>query len=877
MGYNLRAEFRGETDSGCTHYIVRFVPTIQQHWPWLDVELAGDSPVVVQYETTESPFEPIMKSRCSINVVANEYFFDLYGEDIQHTLVMLTIIDDDNGTETIEWIGFLTNNLLNQPQDGCEETFTLEAIDCLSTLEYFDYAPINGKKQIVTFQQILADLMTSCSMIDKLYVDTSIKNSGNTAIHMDELTISEQNFFSSDTDEPWNKLEVLEELCRFCGYTAFQWKNNVYLFDRQAHTNREWSTTGDNMTQYFAQVSSGDFSTYINTSDYYRCCTVTKDNIRGTGADISLKTIFNKVTVKDSFYEIGDFIPDIYEEDYLHNTFGEMWEFQKLPYVSPAKPYYVNKRNTRKEDADDTTKNYYQRQFQHDWYSSIYRNMSTLADETVPDLLWFCIFMNKILNDHGQVTGIRYKVRVYNKTDEAKEVTVSVNSLSLSSSQTKTIEPHYFQEYLVELYHPSEGILPSPTYSIGDYGPFPVNDSTKTYTRDYIGGTIVDLAEVQKADDTQYNYEIESDVNFDRYLLIAQADKPENYHCNPRDTGMTPSNLNTYFQSILELNSGWTKPIIIDDKCYLTINASAIFERYTSRDYINSDWTNDCTGLDGDYNVYVWNNFNGSKEVFTCPPALVFKLKIGDYYWNGSGWTTTDTPFYVNLHTPTDDDGLIDFSAWWNKEHNVINNVSWTDWAGVDGYKIPLTGVTFDFNSDIEFEFRLPGKIQVYIGNKTHDGMNSYCWIKDFKLNFATKGSENYDLSDVVYENVIDDYSVNTLSDITLRFTTYPGEGLHSYSNVGYNGTLIDTCIKDGLDGVANKMEENIIKAYVNQYNTNTIEQTLILDLHATPMSRVKDTDNGKYFHVVGQQIDYAMGRQTVNLIESKKWSQVEE
>ena len=154
--------------------------------------------------------------------------------------------------------------------------------------------------------------------------------------------------------------------------------------------------------------------------------------------------------------------------------------------------------------------------------------------------------------------------------------------------------------------------------------------------------------------------------------------------------------------------------------------------------------------------------------------------------------------------------------------------------------------------------------------------MNSYCWLRDFKIGFATKGSENYDLSDIVYENVIDEYSVNTLSDITLKFTTYPGNGQHSYSSVGYQGGLIDTCIKVGLDNQANKMEENIVKMYVNQYNTNTIEENMTIDLLATPLSRLKDTENGKYFHVCGMDINLAEGRQTVNMVESKKWNQVE-
>lgn len=869
--YNLVGYFRGETEDGCTQFSIRFIPTFGDHLPWREVELAGENPVVVQYTSNSNPFIPIMESRCSITAVANEYFMDLYGPDIQHCQVVLRNED----TQEFEWVGYLTNNLMNMPMDGCMETFTFEAIDCLSTLEYFDYAPLSGKKQIVTFQDILADIASNCMLIQKLVVDSSMKNENGQVIHMDELQISEQNFFSSDTDEPWNKKEVLEEICRFCGYTAFQWKDTIYLYDKQAHTGYEWNIPTDSNLYFSAQISSGDFHTYINSGDYIRCCNVTEDNIRGTGADISLQTIYNKVTVEDSFYEIGEFVPDLYNDEMLENMKGDFWLCDKQYKITPYKPYYVNKSNSRKQDADDNEKEFYQRIFKHKWYSTIYRAPYSLSEITPFPLQW-------------EVTNATLAVKfestiiVYNTGDD-EDVTVKIDWGNVHQQQTKTIASGTSETYDFSLNYPSD--VSSVIYlTVGEYGPYQLkfNDRTDNYnhmtlTRGYIGAHVVDSGALTKGNTQQYNFEIESDISFDRSVLIHQMDHPQDYYGNPRYSGYTPQQLNANYPPVFALNSGWTKPIIIDDKCYLTINGKAMFERYTCRDYINSEWTSDCTGIGGGYNVTQSGIISGLQEIWSILPCLVFKLKVGGYWWNGSEWTSTDTPFVVDLHTPTDDDGFVDFSAWWNTDLEVINNVSWEDWTGVEGYKIPLTGVNFDFNEDIEFKLCLPGRIQIYTGNKEHNGMNSYCWVKDLKVEFDTKGSENYDLTDIVYENVIDEFSVNTLDDVTLKITTYPGEGQHSYSNVGYNGQLIDLVKKDGLDDIANKMEENIIKTYVNQWNTNTIEETMVLDRTATPLSRIKDTDNGKFFHVCGLEIDYARARQRVNLIQSKKWNQVEE
>jgi len=50
-------------------------------------------------------------------------------------------------------------------------------------------------------------------------------------------------------------------------------------------------------------------------------------------------------------------------------------------------------------------------------------------------------------------------------------------------------------------------------------------------------------------------------------------------------------------------------------------------------------------------------------------PMLRAKLQIGDYYWNGSDWTTTDTTFWINYHkenksVSSGEDELLSYGAW---------------------------------------------------------------------------------------------------------------------------------------------------------------------------------------------------------------------
>jgi hypothetical protein len=83
----------------------------------------------------------------------------------------------------------------------------------------------------------------------------------------------------------------------------------------------------------------------------------------------------------------------------------------------------------------------------------------------------------------------------------------------------------------------------------------------------------------------------------------------------------------------------------------------------------------------------------------------------------------------------------------------------------------------------------------------------------------------------------------------------------------------MDKVIKLGLDGNPNKCEENIIKAYTNQYAFNTIKQTMTIDSSISPLTKIKDPTLGKYFAILGGEIDYAMGRQKVTMIEMRPWS----
>ena len=893
MARNLQGFFGGGSD--CSEYTVKIIANSGSD-VFEEIYLAGDSPFVVNYDTTETPFEPIRFSRASINVVADEKFLDVFSEEAQGTKVIL----EKDGE--IEWCGYLDSRLYNMPDYCGYDTFTLEAKDCLYSLEKYDYHTIGSHKSIVSFEKILGEIADKCGLLTEMYIDdTMIRNNG-TSIEMKDLTISEQNFFYSDTDEPWNMRQVLEELCRYLGYTAVQYKSGLYLFDFQAHSSVSWNTEdADIRFKAYKYLKSNNWTSPVlnEYTGIVEGITYRQGIIRGSNSDISLETIYNKVQVKDSFYEIDHFVPEVLTNDaLLTNKDGDFWKCNQISKTGTLT--YLNKKGKpTKEEKDENEHIYYTREFNHKDYTSINRNRATLSAVT------------------GEEGGIM--LSNVDTTQKTTNYTAGTGSYVVSATFTnKDSVSHTIDAYALLRYDWWDGYHQMPDYNDDDDSDtfilapgashnvvlscstwydtqyqaaatysawYNIDGSSTDYnftegggynTYEYISATITDLATFAKPMSTQqYNYETESNINFNRYIKIHQLDKPDRLHpysmwdLNGFITPLRDDQIEAVYPALMKLNSGYYNPMIIDNKAYLALDTSAIFERYNVP-YINPDWTDENTSTPDGLGL-----FNKTDKINTAAPCLIFKLKIGNKYYSGqSGWTTTDSCFVVNLGTDVlkNDKNTTDFTGWWNESHPALNNIDWTDWAGVSGYKIPLDN-SLDFTQEIGFWLMMPSKMQEVRTEYQYDGMNNYCWVEKLDVQFATKMSENYDLSDVLYENVINSGSTNTLSDITCKFTTYPGQGKHSYSSVGLDGNLLTVMKKAGMDNEAAAPEANIVKAYANQYSSPTIKESMTIQSWINPFSYIKDiTLNNKYFGILGTQIDYAMDRQTVTLIETKPW-----
>ena len=742
-----------------------------------EIVLAGDQPFVVRYNTSDTPFDPVRTSTATINIVHDDYLHDALSNCAQGTKVELIDITDTAHTSTV-WVGYLTPKVYDAGYENCFETFSLEAADCISSLQYIDYVEMSGGS-IVSLAGIINQICDAAGELEGYYWTRS-KKIGTSTLVPSLLSISEHNFQTNDTEEEWKLSEVLEEICRYLGFTCLQYGKRMYFIDYQY-----LEANGDIYATWFSKANNYAAGSASHLDSAY---TVTSGSYMSNGASISMEPVYNKVVVNANMYAADEFIPNPFDDKFLTNRIdsGNTYANIEILPISPATASFPHGGT---------------------WY--------TLG------------FQQKYKDEASADTRYKYFHRLYDN---------------------KYWESVYSQgnSYVT----PSDSVLKS-----------------TSITRNYRGGTIVDHGVVRKnyMSETQ-QYIVPSKLDYTRYLCICEKHtngKGDASHRTLEDTGAG--------KVVFRLKDGYKPRLMLDNKCFLVLNCSAIFERYEERNYINPSWVN----------TESKTNFTSQGVSRNAVARPSFRIHIGNKGWSSSlnQWVDITNSLYDICSPQMEWDE--NEKSFWNREIKILNNVSWEDKVNCEGVKMPLSGM--DLTQQITFEVINP-KPSFYgnTGNPKHEDKfyeyNSYCWIKDLSLKVVREGESDLgNDSDVVYENVLDECSVNEMSEIKVRITTQTDEVKPSYSHMimgsGFLQTVYEAAIPS-TEPTALKPEENIIQKYVHQYSTPTKKITLTLDDDIKPFQKLFGVDvealNVGYVQL-GTEIDYSMGRQTITAVQKNK------
>ena len=299
----------------------------------------GGTPFTTEMNENDNVYTPSRLSTATVSLIQSsgkDFMMDFYSGEAHGTKVEL-LRADNNGTHTYDddgtthnavvvWTGYATPVTYDGDYKGQRDTVTLECTDGVASLKYIKYRRVG---RITSFADIIRHILSLCGCYRYFYFSAATHLPGKTSCIIDDLYISEQNFFDTkddstqtDDDVAWTCLSVLEEICRYLSVCVTTYGEDVYFIDLDAVRN------GVN-DYYQYDVNADTAGERVTLAD-----TVTVDGslYRSNGGTLSLDEVYNKVEVSDSFNTYDSVIPDLFDlaENITKDTDEDMESRQTL-------------------------------------------------------------------------------------------------------------------------------------------------------------------------------------------------------------------------------------------------------------------------------------------------------------------------------------------------------------------------------------------------------------------------------------------------------------------------------------------------------------------------------------------------------------------
>jgi hypothetical protein len=130
---------------------------------------------------------------------------------------------------------------------------------------------------------------------------------------MDQLYISESNFFEeksderkTDTDTAWTCQEVIEQIAQYLGCSVMAYGPNVYFVDYDA------VKATPNRVRYYMYTVGSNAAPTVTSSGTSTIAIEKGSHYEGT-ARLSMGDVFNKIVVKCTLNDYDDVLPDFFD------------------------------------------------------------------------------------------------------------------------------------------------------------------------------------------------------------------------------------------------------------------------------------------------------------------------------------------------------------------------------------------------------------------------------------------------------------------------------------------------------------------------------------------------------------------------------------
>lgn len=201
----------------------------------------GGEPVVITGEAKDT-FDNILAKTCEINLVVDDYI----GDGLWAANARSIVVNVFRGTDCI-FAGYVEPNAFNQPFAKPLEEFTLNCIDAISILQYYNYKnalpntfdSIRQNAGTATFKDMLEDMFDIFNALDiegthtirLLYDCSKGVTQGNERTIFSDLGMAEQFLIGEEIDDVWTQEEVLKEILKYLNLHITQQGFDFYVFD----------------------------------------------------------------------------------------------------------------------------------------------------------------------------------------------------------------------------------------------------------------------------------------------------------------------------------------------------------------------------------------------------------------------------------------------------------------------------------------------------------------------------------------------------------------------------------------------------------------------------------------------------------------------
>lgn len=757
-----------------------------------------------------------------------------------------TVTVTDETHNNVLFKGYMTPCEYNQPLIYLNE-IELEAVDALSSLHDFKYTYANGANaKLQPIKDIINHIMNVAGITGGIYVPEK----GLMMKASYDASCYPTDFECiSDGIFVKNEMtcyEVLEEICKFYNFTAVPYGTDVYFVDYE-----DVVKSNDTYIK-FKNITNG----YIK--QVYRPKEILINDYAGDDHNIEIDDVYNKITVSVE-------TDDVEEKDMITKAHDDLTQQNFYMFVSG-----------QHQDSQNKQCIFLSRIFEFNPWNSDGSRWRTFVNSNVEFSLSGYNFLPTFSNVHTSIVDARmdfpygFNVNNYLFNNIVGETCLPSQQFSYIPQNSVPYYPNW-NNYLF--------IFPQMCWMSEYYKrvniPYDMSHITpKEYWETLYystGGGMKPLIKYYGDEDIQYSPVDSSNANVVNYLCI----KGDILFQRNGDIGGT--NYDLWLEDVANHKYGGTLATIPD----LGGQSSVAESRDDDDDDYRAGWE-----------------------------TLKLKIKIGDKYWNGYQWTTTDNYFWIPYHEKNVESPEQEKLLWggWNKP---LCNHNYTNLINNDGYAIPIrkgdglhgrleieiympripytSGLLYNDGYDhLRLNYRKTPPViflkdfGVSLESAIDDQSNWYKYFFDIPKNSSEESSESDD--EITYSNTINTNNVKDYDDLTLSINTYNEKKPISESYIiqptEYTGT------PQNITAVTKSVYHT--QGFYRPYTSNTSRQEMnivdrLVEHHSYPKRIYNCTVHGYYepyrcitadvfdngsFIVDEQEYDLKQNVNTMKLIE---------